>query len=148
MRTPACSASRRRRRVAACRSIRAPRLLSRIGPRGPVPDGAVDGPADRWRQRDEHDLGALAAHPQHPVAVFLAEVADVSAGGLEDPQAEQAEHGHQREVVPVRGLAGGGEQGLELQVGEAEGGRLGGHGRAADVLGGECSRTPSMTQVR
>jgi hypothetical protein len=30
---PAVSASRRRRRVAAWRSIRAPRLLSRIGPR-------------------------------------------------------------------------------------------------------------------
>jgi hypothetical protein len=52
------------------------------------------------------------------VAVLLAEVADVSAGGLEDPQAEQAQHGDQGEVVAVGGLAGGGEQGFELQVRE------------------------------
>jgi len=32
------------------------------------------------------------------VAVLLAEIADVGAGGFEDPQAEQAEHGDQREV--------------------------------------------------
>jgi len=43
------------------------------------------------------------------VAVFLAEVGDVRAGGLEDPQAEQAGHGHQREVAWMRCLAGGGE---------------------------------------
>jgi len=34
----------------------------------------VEGPADCWRQRHQHDLGALAAYPQHPVAVLLAEV--------------------------------------------------------------------------
>jgi hypothetical protein len=50
----------------------------------------VDGTADRWRQRDLDYLGALAAHAQHPVAVLLAEVGDVRAGGLEDPQAQQA----------------------------------------------------------
>jgi hypothetical protein len=33
------------------------------------------------------------------VTVFLAEIGDVGAGGLEDPQAEQAEHGYQREVA-------------------------------------------------
>ena len=32
IRTPACWARWRRRRVAACRSIRVPRLLGRIGP--------------------------------------------------------------------------------------------------------------------
>ena len=51
-------------------------------------DGLVDGPADGWRQRDEDDLGALAAHAQDPVTVFFAEVGDVSAGGFVDPQAE------------------------------------------------------------
>jgi hypothetical protein len=34
-----------------------------------------------------------------PVAVLLAQVGDVRAGGFEDPQAEQAEHRHQREVA-------------------------------------------------
>jgi hypothetical protein len=65
--------------------------------------------------------GALAAHAQDPVAVLLAEVGDVGAGGFEDPQTEQAEHGHQREVARVRRLAGGGEQRLELQVSESQG---------------------------
>jgi len=32
----------------------------------------------------------------------------------------RAEHGHQGEVVAVCGLAGGGEQGFELQVGEPQ----------------------------
>ena len=66
--------------------------------------------------------------------MFLAEVADVRAGGFEDPQAQQPEHGHQREVVPVGGVAGGGEQRLELQVREPEGRRLGRHGRTAHIL--------------
>jgi len=60
-------------------------------------DGAVDGPPDRWRQRDQDGLGAFAAHAQHPVAVFFAKISDVRTGGFEDPQAEQPEHGHQRE---------------------------------------------------
>jgi hypothetical protein len=91
--------------------------LGRIGPRGHDPS-LVDGPADGRRQRYQDALGALAAHAQHPVAVLFAEVADVRPGGLEDPQAQQAEHGHQREVVRVRRLAGRGQQCLELQVGE------------------------------
>jgi hypothetical protein len=33
--------------------------------------------------------------------MFFAEVSDVRAGGFEEPQAEQAEHGHQREVAGV-----------------------------------------------
>jgi hypothetical protein len=52
------------------------------------------------------------------VAVFLAEIGDVRGGGLEDPQAE---HDYQREAGRVRRLAGGGEQRLELQVGEPQG---------------------------
>jgi hypothetical protein len=62
--------------------------------------GAVDGPADRRGQRDQDDLAAFPADAQDPVPVFLAEVADVCAGGLEDPQAQEAEHGDQGEVVP------------------------------------------------
>ena len=55
--------------------------------------------------------------------MLLAEVGDVHAGGLEDPQAQQAqqsEHSHEREVVPVRRLPGGREQSLELQVREPQ----------------------------
>ena len=53
------------------------------------------------------------------MTVFLAEVGDVCGGGLEDAQAEQAEHRHQREVSGIRRLPCGGEQGLELQMGQA-----------------------------
>jgi hypothetical protein len=55
----------------------------------------------RW-ERDQDDSGALADDAQDPVAVFLAQVDDVGAGGLEDPQAEQSKHGDQGEVVVVR----------------------------------------------
>jgi len=68
--------------------------------------------------------------------VLLAEAGDVRAGGFEDPQAGEAGHGHQREVARVRRVAGGGEQGLELQVREPQGGRFGGDRGAADVPGG------------
>jgi len=47
----------------------------------PACDGAVDGLADRGRQRDQHDLPALAAHAKDAVTVFLAQAADVGAGG-------------------------------------------------------------------
>ena len=39
----------------------------------------VDGPADRGRQRDQDDLGALATHAQHPVAVLFPEMAAPAA---------------------------------------------------------------------
>ncbi len=52
------------------------------------------------------------------LAMLFAEIDDVRAGGLEDPQAEQPEHRHQREIAPVGGLAGRGEQCPELRVGK------------------------------
>nr|WP_024936266.1 hypothetical protein [Actinomadura madurae] len=52
----------------------------------PVAGGVVDGSADcRWR-RGQHDPGALADHAEDSLAVFLVQVVDVDAGGLEDPQ--------------------------------------------------------------
>jgi hypothetical protein len=70
----------------------------------------------------EDDFAAFAGDPQHPVAVFLAEVADVGAASFEDAKAEQSEHGDEGEVVRVGRQSGGGEDGFELQVGEPEGG--------------------------
>jgi hypothetical protein len=96
----------------------------------------------------QHDPVAFAVHFQDAVSVFLAEVDDVGAGGFEDPQAEQPEHGDQGEVVRVARLAGGCEHGLELQVGQPECGRLGWHVGSADISAGEVGSTPSMTQVR
>jgi hypothetical protein len=68
---------------------------------GTAADRAVDGPPDGWWQQDQDGLGTFAAHAQDPVAVLFAEAGDVGAGGFEDPQAEQPEHGHQREVARV-----------------------------------------------
>ena len=75
-----------------------------------------------FRQRDKDEsLGALAANAQHPVAVLLAEVGDVRAGGLEDPQAEWPEHGHQREMLArFADSRAAVSRRFELQVGEAE----------------------------
>jgi len=70
-------------------------------PVGAVCGCPVDGPADCWWQRYQDDFGAFPAHAQHPVSVLLAQVGDVRAGGLEDPQAEQSEHGDQREVARI-----------------------------------------------
>jgi hypothetical protein len=67
--------------------------------------------------------------------VFLAEVLDVDAGGFEDPQPQQAEQAHQREVEPIRcGLPRRGQHGLELQVAEPERRRIRWHVRAAHIL--------------
>ncbi len=71
-------------------------------PAGAGADSPVDGAADRWWQRDEDDLGAFAAHAQHPVAVLLAKIGDVCPAGFEDPQAQEPEHRDQREVAGVR----------------------------------------------
>src|ERR1700733_8135795 len=49
------------------------------GSTGTAADGAVDGPSNSWRQRDQRDLGAFAAHTQHPVAVLFARVGDICA---------------------------------------------------------------------
>jgi hypothetical protein len=54
-----------------------------------VVDCAVDGAGyGRW-EGNEDGLGALADHTQDTVAVFFAEVGDVAAGGLEDPQPKE-----------------------------------------------------------
>ncbi|MCY1145727.1 hypothetical protein OWR29_47670, partial [Actinoplanes sp. Pm04-4] len=66
-----------------------------------ITDGVLDGSSDRRRQRDQHDLVALAVNLQDAVAVFLAEVGDVRPAGLEDSQSEQAEHRDQSEVIAV-----------------------------------------------
>ena len=57
----------------------------------PAADGLVDGPSDGWRQRDQDDLGAFAAHAQHPVAMLSACAgAGSSPRRLEQARADQA----------------------------------------------------------
>jgi hypothetical protein len=86
----------------------------------PLGDGAVDGPSDRWGQWDQDDLAAFAEHAQHSVAVFLAQVGDIQAGCLEDPQPEHAQQADQGKVELVARLAPSGQHCLELQVTQPE----------------------------
>ena len=44
--------------------------------------------------------------------MLLTEIGDVAGAGFEDPQAEQAQHGDKREVVPV----GGGAKALPVSL--------------------------------
>src|SRR5690242_473447 len=98
---PAVLASWCRRRVAACRSIRAPRRLSRTGPRVRDPAAWSIARPTAGGSGTRTPLGPLA-HTRSARAVLFTEVGDVGSRSLEDPQAEQAEHGHQREVVRIR----------------------------------------------
>jgi len=79
-RAPARDARWRSQLVAACRSIRAPRVLSRIGA---VAHLSTDRSMARPAAVPE-DPGAFADNPQRAVAVFLAEVGDFDAGRFED----------------------------------------------------------------
>lgn len=67
----------------------------------PLADGAFDGSGDRGWEWSEHDLAAFAVDLQDAVAVLLTEIFDVGTTGFEDPQAQETEHGDQREVVRV-----------------------------------------------
>jgi hypothetical protein len=69
------------------------------------------------------------------VPTLLAELLDVSAGGLGDPQPVQREQRDQR-VLARRPEPGGDQQGAELVAVQRDGVRLVVHPRAADVGGG------------
>jgi hypothetical protein len=66
------------------------------GPVTALADGQVDRPGGARRQRDGDDLAALAGDRQGPVPAFQAQLPDVGAGGLRDPQPVQREQGDQR----------------------------------------------------
>jgi hypothetical protein len=101
----------------------------------PVSGGPLNGTCHRRWKRGQNVLLSLAAHQQHSVTALFTYVFDVSSGGFEDPQAEEPEHRHQREVAVLGGVSGRGQDGLELQMGEAQGGGLVGDPRPADVVG-------------
>jgi hypothetical protein len=85
MRTPALVARCLSRRVAAWRVHPRADHVAQDRPIMTPVDSSVDCSGYGWWQRDEHDLAALATHPQDPVAVLLAQVGDTRAAGLEDP---------------------------------------------------------------
>jgi hypothetical protein len=103
-------------------------------PFGAVGGGPFDRPGDRWREWGEDDFAALAANPQHPVPVLLAQILDVGTAGFEDPQTEKAEHRNQGEVEPVGGISRGCEHRLELQMRQPQGRRFGRVVRPTDIV--------------
>lgn len=64
----------------------------------PVPDGEIDGTSRSRRERDGHDLAALPADQQHPVAPFETEILDVGSQRFRDPKPVQPEQRCQRMV--------------------------------------------------
>ncbi len=66
--------------------------------------------------------------------MLLTEIGDVAGAGFEDPQAEQAQHGDEREVVSVGGGACSGSHRLELQMGQAKRRRFGRNAGSTDVF--------------
>ena len=69
---------------------------------------------------DKDDVAALASDSENAVAMLFAEIVNVGSNGLKDPQAEQAEQAHQREVERAARLPSCGQHCLELQVGQSE----------------------------
>ena len=90
------------------------------------------------------DLDVAQVRPQHPVGVLFAGVGDVRGGGLEDPRAGQPGHGHQGEVARIGGLAGRGEQGHGLRVGEPGVGDPAGTAGRWTCSAGDCARVPTV----
>jgi hypothetical protein len=85
MRIPAVAARCLRQRVAACRSIRRPMVLPRIGPvcRSLTARSMARLTAGGSGMRTT--LAPFPAHAEDAVAVFLAEVGNAGAAGFEDP---------------------------------------------------------------
>ena len=76
-------------------------------------DSQVNGPGGARRERDGDDFAALAGDGQRPVPALKAEVPDISAGGLGDPQPVQGQQRDQR-VLGRRAEPGGHQQRAEL----------------------------------
>ena len=89
------------RQVAPWRSIRMPRLLSKIGPPARTPIAWSIARPTAGGSGISTILVPLP-HTQDPAAVPFAEVGDVGPGCFEDAKAEEPEHGDQHEVARAR----------------------------------------------
>jgi hypothetical protein len=86
-------------------------------------DREVEGPGGAGRQRDRHDLAALADGGEGPMATLEAEAFDVCAGRFGDPQAVDAQQTDQR-VVAVPCETGRDEQRADFVAVESGGVRF------------------------
>jgi hypothetical protein len=80
---------------------------------GALADSQVDRPGGARRQRDGHDLAALAGDGQRPVPALQAQVLDVGPGRFGDPRPVKGEQGDQR-MLGRRAEPGGDQQPAEL----------------------------------
>jgi hypothetical protein len=80
---------------------------------GALADREVNGAGDARGERHGDGLAAFAQHRQCPVTAFEAEVVDIDADRLRDPQPVEGEEGHQR-VIAGRRQASGDEDGADL----------------------------------
>ena len=103
-------------------------------PAGALAGGQVDCPGGTWCERDGDDFAALADDDQGAVPAFQAQLIDVSAGGLGDPQPVQRQ---QRDQGVLGGWAesGGDQDGAELVAVQGGGVRLVVQPGAPDVRG-------------
>jgi hypothetical protein len=86
-------------RPAPCRSSRRPSAARNTGAAGAFADGQVERPGGTRRQRDDDDHAALGGDGQGPVAPFQAQVLDVGADGLRDPQPVQGQQRARHQLV-------------------------------------------------
>jgi hypothetical protein len=102
---------------------------------GTFADGQVDGPGGARRERNGHQLAALAGDHQGAVAALDAERFDVGSGGFRDPKTVEGKQGD--ECVLRRWPEPGGDQkGTELVAVQPGGVRLVVQSQSADVRGG------------
>jgi len=113
-------------------------------PFGMFAEGQVDRPGGARRQRDGHDLAALAGDGQGPVPALEAQVLDVSAGGFGDPQPVQGEQRDQR-VPGRRSPPGRHQQRAELIAIQGDSMRLVIDSRRRMCAASERSRSSSST---
>jgi hypothetical protein len=73
----------------------------------------VDRPGGTRRERDGHDLAALASNNKSAMPAFQAQLLDIGAGGFRYPQPVEREQGDQR-MLGGRAEPGGDQERAEL----------------------------------
>jgi hypothetical protein len=116
-------------------------------PYGALADGQVERPRGPRCERDGDDLVGPAGDGQGPVPALQAQVLDVGAGSLRDPQPVQGQQRDQGMLV-CSAEPGGDQQRAELVAVQRDGAGLIVHPRTADVRRRELARSSSSTAYR
>ena len=105
---------------------------AKIGSFTAFTDGEIDGAGGAGRQRDRHDLAALAQDRQGAMPAFEPESFDVGAGRFGDPKPIQSQQADER-VIAGAGESGSDQHGADLVAVQARGVRLVVETRTPDV---------------